>query len=57
MTPTRTGTAHGIVNRSAWMRAEYGRTGADRVLRETPFSAVTRCWSRDRWADRAATSE
>ena len=57
MTPTRTGTARGIVNRLAWMQAEYGLTGADRVLRKTPFSAVTRCWSRDWWADCAATSE
>ncbi|WP_159026522.1 hypothetical protein [Streptomyces vietnamensis] len=24
MTPTRTGTARGIVNRLAWMQAEYG---------------------------------
>ncbi|MGC0314399.1 amino acid adenylation domain-containing protein [Kitasatospora acidiphila] len=34
----------GIVNRLAWMQAEYGLTGADRVLQKTPFGFDVSVW-------------
>ncbi|MFJ1754892.1 amino acid adenylation domain-containing protein [Kitasatospora sp. NPDC088134] len=34
----------GIVNRLAWMQAEYGLTSADRVLQKTPFGFDVSVW-------------
>lgn len=37
-------THRGIVNRLAWMQAEYGLNAADRVLQKTPFSFDVSVW-------------
>jgi amino acid adenylation domain-containing protein len=43
--PKGVGCTHaGIVNRLVWMQAEYGLTGADRVLQKTPYAFDVSVW-------------